>query len=179
MDLFFCIFTTYIADDADDGADQQQYEDEDEGDEGEYSEEEEIEEEEDDGTIDDIEADERIIPQTYEQMEALYKPAKRSIGELVIPKNLAQQMIETKVEEVAPINEKPATAETSEKLDPEYVSDEAEDLSLSGEEDIEYSDEEEYENDEDEKEDISDVDDSDLLKRLEAKYVRQFTFFKS
>lgn len=80
-------------------------------------------------------------------------------------------MIETKVEEVViPKNEARVTTETSEQPDPEYVSDEGEDLSLSGEEDIEYSDEEEYENDDDEEEEISDVDDTDLLKRLEAKY---------
>lgn len=132
---------------------------------------------EDIATVENVEADERIIPKTYEEMEALYKPASGAIGATGSSKNVTSMEKEVgmkdrqfdKTDEEHKI--KPDFKSSRQTLpeskssgipDPEYVSDKEEE-----EDDEDYSDEEyegEYSEDDDE------ADDSDLMQRLEIKY---------
>lgn len=130
----------------------------------------------DDGKIDII--DERVlVPKTYEQMEAMYKSARRSIGELVIPKNIGPTSIETKVEQISgfkprighsltqeqkpteQIRPEPTVSKIGPKIEskpelkiggaPQSISDE-ENLGEEEEYDGEYTDDEEYDEDDEE-----------------------------
>lgn len=114
----------------------------------------------------DIESDDQSVPMTFEEMEALYKPkpAKEPVREAPIPPARTKTTQAAAKPKYEPLKSAEIEAEEEEEADEEY--DDEEELVSEEEQQLEeeYSDENPYEHE------SSDVDDTDLLNRLEAKY---------
>ncbi|XP_055704085.1 aspartyl/asparaginyl beta-hydroxylase isoform X6 [Phlebotomus papatasi] len=139
-------------------------------------------EDEDEEIVDDLEEyedeidDEVRMPPTFEELNAMYKPEEPKvtpkIQEPEVPKvsskpqgseipKATSKIQETEISKMTP-KEVPKPPDLTKKYE-----DEEEDV--EDEQEIEY-DEEDYEGSDYEAEELSDVDDSDLMKRLEEKY---------
>lgn len=120
--------------------------------------------------IEDIESDDHCEPMTFEQMEKLYKP-KQVVESLNSSEALIQAPSSSQIQLERNVQVTP-NEPVDQKL--EKVKEvELENEDLISEEEYEYSDDEVYDNDIEEEEgdeDISDVDDHELMKRLEEKY---------
>lgn len=124
----------------------------------EYSEDDDVPIDEVHGLLDeDIESDDHSSPMTFEEMEALYKP-KTSVGDTLAKEIVKPALQVTPKQKYETIRTSPPddTELEQEEIDEEY---DEEDEELISDEEEEYSDRE-----------SSDVDDTDLLKRLEEKY---------